>query len=88
MQNKQKSLLMGKDKKKIKDWSISILYKVQYPSNRNSRNKTENQKNILLRKYIIKEINQEIFPDLKMPFQTERPPTQCMKINPYQKTPL
>lgn len=59
---------MGKDKKKIKDWSISILYKVQYPSNRNSRNKTENQKNILLRKYTIKEINQEIFPDLKMPF--------------------
>lgn len=59
---------MGKDEKKIKGQSISSLYKVQYPSNRNSRNMTENQENILLRKYIVKEINQEIFPDLKMPF--------------------
>lgn len=59
---------MRKDKKKIKDQSMSSLYKVQYPSNRNSRNMTENQENILLRKYIIKEINQEIFQDLKMPF--------------------
>lgn len=59
---------MRKDKKKIKDQSMSSLYKVQYPSNKNSRNMTENQENILLRKYIIKEINQEIFQDLKMPF--------------------
>lgn len=59
---------MGKDEKKIKGQSISSLHKVQYPSNRNSRNMTENQENILLRKYIVKEINQEIFPDLKMPF--------------------
>lgn len=42
---------------------------------------TETQENILLRKYFIKEINQEIFPELKMPFQIERETSNSVDEN-------